>query len=202
MVIKMNKTPNIILASKSARRREILEHLGLKLTVRVSNADESVPGSPSPERYAEEVSLRKAEAVKPMCKSGDLIIASDTAVYCNGRILGKPHSEKEAHEMLSGLSGTTHTVTSGIAVIYNGKTALAHETTEVTFRKISETEISEYVKTGEPFDKAGGYGIQDRAAVFTERINGDYLNVVGLPVYRLFSLLKSDFGLDFFDLIR
>ncbi len=197
----MNGFPNIILASKSARRKEILEHLGLKITVRVSNADESVPGAPSPERYAEEVSLRKAEAVKPVCQSGDLIIASDTAVFCKGRILGKPKDAEDAFEMLSLLSGSTHTVTSGIAVIYNGKTALAHETTEVTFRKISEKEISEYIKTGEPFDKAGGYGIQDRAAVFTERINGDYLNVVGLPVYRLFSLLKSEFGIDFFDLI-
>lgn len=197
----MNNAPEIILASKSARRKEILEHLGLKPTVAVSNADENASKTLSPESFAEAVSLRKAEAVKPLYTDKHLIIASDTAVFCKGRILGKPKDAEDAFEMLSLLSGSTHTVTSGIAVIYNGKTVLAHETTEVTFRKISEREISEYIKTGEPFDKAGGYGIQDRAAVFTERINGDYLNVVGLPVFRLFSVLKREFNLELFDLI-
>ncbi len=197
----MKTVPNIILASKSPRRKEMLEHLGLKPTVIVSNADENVSETLSPERFVEEVSLRKAEAVKPLCKESDLIIASDTVVYCDGKILGKPHGEKEALDMLSLLSGKAHKVTSGLAVIYNGRTVLSHETTEVTFRKISESEALSYVKTGEPFDKAGGYGIQDRASVFTEKINGDYLNVVGLPVYRLFSLLKTEYGLDFFDFI-
>ena len=197
----MNKLPNIILASKSARRKEILEHLGLKPTVIVSGADENVSESLTPERFVEEVSLRKAEAVKPLCRENDLIIASDTVVYCNGRILGKPHDEKEALEMLSLLSGTTHKVTSGLAIIHKGKTVLSHETTEVTFRKISDAEALAYVRTNEPYDKAGGYGIQDRASVFTERICGDYLNVVGLPVFRLFSVLKSEYGIDFFDLI-
>ncbi len=197
----MKTVPKIILASKSARRKEILENLGLNPTVIVSNADENVSENLSPERFVEDVSLRKAEAVKPLCKEGDLIIASDTVVYCDGKILGKPKDEKEALYMLSLLSGTTHKVTSGLAVIYNSKTVLSHETTEVTFRQISESEALSYVRTGEPYDKAGGYGIQDRAAVFTESINGDYLNVVGLPVYRLFSLLKTEYGLDFFDFI-
>ena len=197
----MKNIPNIILASKSPRRKEMLEHLGLKPTVIVSNADENVSKALSPERFVEEVSLRKAEAVKPLCKESDLIIASDTVVYCDGKILGKPHSEKEALDMLSLLSGKTHKVTSGLAVIYNGRTVLSHETTEVTFRQITESEAVAYVKTGECFDKAGGYGIQDRASVFTEKINGDYLNVVGLPVYRLFSILKAEYGIDFFDLI-
>ncbi len=197
----MKTVPKIILASKSARRKEILEHLGLNPTVIVSNADENVSENLSPERFVEEVSLRKAEAVKPLCKEDDLIIASDTVVCCDGKILGKPQDEKEALYMLSLLSGTTHKVTSGLAVIYNGKTVLSNETTEVTFRKISESEALSYVRTGESFDKAGGYGVQDKASVFTERINGDYLNVVGLPVYRLFSLLKTEYGLDFFDFI-
>jgi len=197
----VNNLPNIILASKSARRKEILEHLGLKPTVIVSGADENVSGSLTPERFVEEVSMRKAEAVKPLCGENDLIIASDTVVYCNGRILGKPHDEKEALEMLSLLSGTTHKVTSGLAIIHKGRTVLSHETTEVTFRKISDAEALAYVRTNEPYDKAGGYGIQDRASVFTERICGDYLNVVGLPVFRLFSVLKSEYGIDFFDLI-
>ena len=197
----MKNVPNIILASKSPRRKEMLEHLGLTPTVIVSNADENVSESLSPERFVEEVSLRKAEAVRPLCKDSDLIIASDTVVVCEGKILGKPHGEKEALEMLSLLSDTTHRVISGLAVIFNGKTVLSHETTEVTFRKIEESEALAYVKTGEPYDKAGAYGIQDRASVFTERISGDYLNVVGLPVFRLFSLLKSEYGIDFFDLI-
>lgn len=197
----MKNVPNIILASKSPRRKEMLEHLGLTPTVIVSNADENVSESLSPERFVEEVSLRKAEAVRPLCKDSDLIIASDTVVVCEGKILGKPHGEKEALEMLSLLSDTTHRVISGLAVIFNGKTVLSHETTEVTFRKIEEAEALAYVKTGEPYDKAGAYGIQDRASVFTERISGDYLNVVGLPVFRLFSLLKSEYGIDFFDLI-
>jgi len=197
----LKTVPNIILASKSPRRKEMLEHLGLKPKVIVSNADENVSEKLSPERFVEEVSLRKAEAVKHLCGESDLIIASDTVVYCDGKILGKPHSEKEALDMLMLLSGKTHKVTSGLAVIYNGKTVLSHETTEVTFRKISESEAAAYVKTGEPYDKAGGYGIQDRASVFTEKISGDYLNVVGLPVYRLFSILKSEYGIDFFDLI-
>ncbi len=197
----MKTVPNIILASKSPRRKEMLEHLGLKPTVIVSNADENVSETLSPERFVEEVSLRKAEAVKPLCKEGDLIIASDTVVYCDGKILGKPHSEKEALDMLSLLSGKAHKVTSGLALIYNGRTVLSHETTEVTFRSIGEAEALAYVRTNEPYDKAGGYGIQDRASVFVEKINGDYLNVVGLPVYRLFSILKSEYGIDFFDLI-
>ena len=179
----------------------MLEHLGLTPTIIVSNADENVDKTLSPERFVEEVSLRKADAVRPLCKDTDLIIASDTVVVCEGKILGKPHGEKEALEMLSLLSGTTHKVISGLALIFNGKTVLSHETTEVTFRKIDKEEALAYVKTGEPYDKAGAYGIQDRASVFTERISGDYLNVVGLPVFKLFSLLKSEYGINFFDLI-
>ena len=196
----MNNKPKIILASKSPRRREMLEHLGLKPTVLVSNADENITESLSPERFVEEVSLRKAEAVKPLCSEDDLIIASDTVVCIGDKILGKPKDEADALEMLSLLSETTHKVISGLALIRNGKTVLSHEITEVTFRKIEADEAKAYVATGECYDKAGSYGIQDRAAVFTEKISGDYLNVVGLPVFRLFSLLKSEYGLDFFNL--
>lgn len=179
----------------------MLEHLGIKPTVLVSNADENITEKLTPERFVEEVSLRKASAVKPLCSEGDLIIASDTVVCIGDKILGKPQNEEDALEMLSLLSGTTHKVISGLALIYNGKTVLSHESTEVTFRNISENEAKAYVMTGECYDKAGAYGIQDRAAVFTEKINGDYLNVVGMPVFRLFELLKSEYGLDFFNLI-
>ncbi len=196
----MKTVPNIILASKSARRKEIFEHLGLRPTVLVSGADENIPET-DPRLFVEEAAKRKIDAVKHLCSKSDLIIASDTIVFYNGKILGKPNGKSQAIEMLSLLSGTTHKVISGIAVTYNGKTVTSHETTEVTFRKIDQKEVIAYINTGEPFDKAGGYGIQDIAAIFTEKINGDYLNVVGLPVFRLFSLLKLEFQLDFFDFL-
>lgn len=196
----MNSSPRIILASASARRREILTHLGLDPEIAVSHADESLDPTTPPRLYTEELSLRKAKAVKDGYGDDCLIIASDTVVYADGSILGKPKDRDDAYSMLSRLSGSTHSVISGIAVMHGGKTAVTSETTEVTFRDIPESEIYRYIDTGEPFDKAGAYGIQDIASVFVERINGDYFNVVGLPVFRLFELLKRDFGLDYFGL--
>lgn len=196
----MNSNPRIILASASARRRDILTHLGLDPEIAVSHADESLDPSTPPRLYTEELSLRKARAVLPDHGDDCLIIASDTVVCANGRILGKPKDRENAYSMLSLLSGSTHSVVSGVAVAYGGKTSVASEVTEVTFRNIPEREIYRYIDTGEPFDKAGAYGIQDIASVFVEKINGDYFNVVGLPVFRLFELLKKDFGLDYFEL--
>ena len=190
----MKNIPNIILASKSPRRKEMLEHLGLKPTVIVSNADENVSESLSPERFVKEVSLRKAEAVRPLCKDGDLIIASDTVVVCDGRILGKPHGEKEALEMLSLLSGTTHKVISGLALIYNGRTVLSHETTEVTFRALAEEEIRAYVATGEPMDKAGAYGIQGKGGSLVAGYNGEFDTVVGFNMTLLRALMHEAVG--------
>ncbi len=196
----LNTSPRIILASASARRKEILTHLGLNPEIAVSNADEELDPSTPPRLYTEELSLRKAKAVKPSFSDSCLIIASDTVVCADGKILGKPTSNEDAFSMLSLLSGSTHSVISGIAVLYDGKVSVASEVTEVTFRAIPEREIYDYINTGEPFDKAGAYGIQDIASVFVEKINGDYFNVVGLPVFRLFELLKRDFGLDYFRL--
>ncbi len=194
----------IILASKSPRRREIIEHLGLNVRVMVSGADESGIHNPEPEKLTEELSLIKAQAVLPDALqrygSDTLVIASDTVVYAGGEILGKPKGRSDAFRMLHLLSGSLHSVVSGIAVVYKGRTVTAHETTSVKFRALSDTEIERYINSGEPFDKAGGYGIQDGASVFIERIDGDYFNVVGLPVYRLFSVLRESFGLDFFEL--
>ena len=196
----MNTSPRIILASASARRKEILTHLGLNPEIAVSHADEELDPSTPPRLYTEELSLRKAKAVKPSFGDDCLIIASDTVVCAGGKILGKPASNEDAFSMLSLLSGSTHSVISGIAVLYDGKVSVTSEVTDVTFRAIPEREIYDYISTGEPFDKAGAYGIQDIASVFVEKINGDYFNVVGLPVFRLFELLKRDFGLDFFGL--
>lgn len=194
----------IILASKSPRRREILEHLGLKVNIMVSGADESGVHFTDPGELTEKLSLIKAQAVLPeaLVKYGNdsLIIASDTVVYAGKEILGKPKDPEDARRMLRLLSGRPHSVVSGIAVLYCGKTVVSHETTSVSFRTLSDSDIERYIASGEPFDKAGGYGIQDSASVFIERIEGDYFNVVGLPVYRLFSVLKESFGIELFDL--
>lgn len=230
--------PKIILASKSQRRKEILEHLGIKAEIMVSCADENLNSDVPPEEYVEIISRRKAEAVSKMLSamktslsaeqdfmsnfhsaknnlnsiknSGEpeqnsvspIIIACDTAVYVNGKILGKPKNKADAMEMITELSDTTHSVISGLTVLQGDKTVTEHETTYVKFRKISLSEADLYTNTDEPYDKAGGYGIQDKAAVFVEGLNGDYLNVVGLPVYKLFSILKKDFGTDYFNLTR
>lgn len=213
----------IILASKSPRRREILSSLGIKFEVTVSDADETVTEKISGGEYACEVSRRKAEAVKALLKtqktrqnstksselnietddlSEYLIIASDTVVCCEEKILGKPKNKTEAREMIKLLSGKTHSVISGITVICGKKTISEYEQTEVSFRKLSNDEIEAYISTDEPYDKAGGYGIQDKAAIFVSGIKGDYLNVVGLPVFKLFEILKNEFGIGYFELIE
>ena len=196
----MKEMPKIVLASKSARRREILEHLGIKFRTLVSDADEDIDTSFSPGKYTELLSKRKAEEVTPYVSADELIIASDTVVYAKGEILGKPRDRDDAIRMLELLSADTHQVVSGLAVMYSGKIALSHETTFVTFRELDASEIEGYVDSGEPYDKAGGYGIQDSASVCIEKIDGDYFNVVGLPVFRLFDTLKKEFGLNYFEL--
>ncbi len=190
----MKAIPKIILASRSIRRKEILEHLGLDIEIKVSGADENIDPHTPPGLYTEILSLRKAEAVLP-CPNDKMIIASDTIVYAGGEILGKPHDREDAIRMLTLLSGNVHTVYSGVAVIYNGETYVTHDETEVIFRPLDREEIERYVDSGEPFDKAGGYGIQDRASVFIQGIKGDYFNVVGLPVYKMFEILKEKFGI-------
>ena len=193
----------IILASQSARRRDILENLGVQFEIKVSSVDESMDPALSAGENTSAVSLRKAEAVEKelgVCPEDDaLIIASDTVVVCDGVILGKPKDKAHATSMMRMLSGRRHSVISGIAVIYRGKRVSAYEETEVEFRTLTDSEIEAYVSTDEPYDKAGGYGIQDKAAVFVRGIHGDYLNVVGLPVYRLCRILKKEFGIGFFE---
>lgn len=197
----MSVKPEIVLASKSARRKEILTHLGLEPKIIVSDADETVDKVLTPELFTEELSLRKANAVASLVTPDQIVIASDTVVAKDSAIFGKPRDEKDAIEMLSALSGSIHKVVSGICVCYGGKTAVTHDVTKVTFKQLSDEEIRRYVASGEPFDKAGGYGIQDRASVFVEKIDGDYFNVVGLPVFKLFSLLQKEFGIGYFELL-
>lgn len=194
--LSLEEKPKLILASKSPRRKELLERMGLKdFKVAAPNVDESVePGLP-PARMVEELSLRKARAAAHRAGPNDLIIAADTVVALDGAVLGKPHSEDEAFTMLSALSGREHHVYTGVTVLRGDEAVTQHEETAVTFRPLSPEEIRAYIATGEPMDKAGAYGIQGLGALLVSGIRGDYCNVVGLPVYRLGRIL-SEFGVN------
>lgn len=189
-----------VLASASPRRREILSHLGLDFTVLCADADESCDEQDG-ERLVEMLSLRKAEAVRgALTMAGNMtpdtvILAADTVVVSpDGEILGKPRDRADAERMLRLLSGRTHCVASGVCVIGGDKTITAHEVTKVTFDMLSDEVIARYIESGEPMDKAGAYGIQDTACLWIRGIEGDYFNVVGLPVHRLESVLGEQFG--------
>ena len=177
----------LVLASASPRRRALLERLGLAPDVRPTDADETWPALPVGPA-AEAVAMRKAEAVDA---PGALVLAADTVVVLDGDVLGKPADEAHARATLARLSGRTHHVTTGIALRYDGRQAVAHATTAVTFAALSDAEIAAYVATGSPLDKAGAYGIQDDAgALLVEGIEGDYFNVVGLPLRTLYETLR------------
>ncbi len=186
-----------ILASASPRRHEILTDLGLSVTVKVADVDESSDIT-DPARLTEELARRKAAAVAKTLDntSETVIIACDTVVVCDSQILGKPKDEADAEKMLRMLSGREHTVVSGICVISGEKIWTAHETTEVTFGELTENDIKTAVTLGEPFDKAGAYAIQGIASLFIKGIKGDYFCVVGLPVNLLFSTLRNKFSID------
>ncbi len=194
----MKKT-QLVLASASPRRREILENLGLEFLVIKSKADESSVKSEDIEVsvYVQELALLKAgDCLKRIVSKKEiLVISADTVVSIDGEILGKPKTEEEAFSMLKRLSGKTHKVFTGFCVMrsYDAKTVCQAVETEVTFKELTDTEINSYIKTNEPMDKAGAYGIQGLGALFVSKISGDYLNVVGLPVSALSDILKSEF---------
>lgn len=189
----------LILASSSPRRREILGMLGIPFSIRVSDADES-SSETDPERLVELLSLRKGEAVfDSLSRDGlmtpdTVILSSDTVVSVDSEILGKPRDEADARRMLSLLSGRSHRVISGISLISPDRRILSHEVTEVEFAPLSDSDISLYVSTAHPFDKAGAYAIQGLASLWILGIRGDYFNVVGLPVHRLSALWSELFG--------
>ena len=186
---------DIILASQSPRRKELMGQIGLKFKVISPNVDEHMEGNPSPAQLVEELSLRKARAVERQADGEALIVAADTVVALEGTVLGKPEDEREAFAMLSALSGNRHYVYTGITVLRDGRAVTQHEVTTVTFRELEPDEISSYIATGEPMDKAGAYGIQGLGALLVSGIEGDYFNVMGLPVYRLGRILVG-FGID------
>ena len=183
---------NWILASGSPRRRELLEMLGvLDLTIRPAKGPERATPGAGPEQTVRELSLHKAREVAQTCAPEDIIIAADTIVYLDGAILGKPRDHDDAVRMLTALSGREHIVYTGVAVLRGGELRQAAERTAVRFRPLTSGEIERYIATGEPMDKAGAYGIQGLGARFVKGIRGDYNNVVGLPVGRLYQELKS-----------
>ncbi len=190
----------IILASASPRRRELLQNLGVRFDIVISDADEgSVSQDIAPQLYVQELALLKASAsAKRLDKSifcDTLVISADTIVVSEGKILGKPEDKEAAKKMLKCLSGHTHQVMTGICIfrVKDGFSVCDCVTTDVTFKELADDVINDYVKSGESLDKAGAYGIQGLGSVLCEKIDGDYFNVVGLPVSRLYDILKNEF---------
>lgn len=174
---------HIILASASPRRKEILELADLKFDVMPSDAQE-ITTKTAPNEVVMELASIKAKDIYKKSEKQSMIVGADTVVAYQGQILGKPTDEADAKRMLTMLSGQTHEVYTGVCIIEEGKTKTFYEETKVTFYEISDEQIDHYIKTGEPMDKAGSYGIQGKAAVFIKGIEGDYYNVVGFPIAR------------------
>ena len=179
----------LILASASPRRKELLEKFGVPFVIRVADIDESMdPGNPP---YDEVGRVSRLKALAVAREPDDILIAADTIVVCQGKVLGKPRDEADAKAMLKLLSGRDHHVMTGCTVLRGESCVTFTEVTDLHFRPLSEKEIDRYVASKEPMDKAGSYGIQGGAALFCERMVGDYYNVMGLPVCRLGQVLKE-----------
>ena len=179
----------VILASQSPRRKELLGLFPIPFEVKVADIDETMDSNAPAETEVARVSRLKALAVT--CGDDDIVIAADTIVVCDGKILGKPTDAADAKRMLRSLSGHTHQVMTGMTVVRGQNIISCTEITDVSFRGLSDREIDAYIATGEPMDKAGSYGIQGGAALFCESLHGDYYNVMGLPVCRLFEILRE-----------
>ena len=184
-----------VLASASARRQQLLRNMGMRFEVCPSHVNERVETGVSPEDLVQVLALRKARHVAAQ-RPDALTLGADTVVVLAGDMLGKPDSPAEAEQMLKRLSGATHSVYTGIALLHppSNRTVQASERTDVTFHTLSAAEVADYVASGSPLDKAGAYGIQDsRGPFFVRRIDGDYYNVVGLPLHRFYRILKEHF---------
>lgn len=182
----------IVLASASPRRKTIMEMLGARdLKILPARGEEVMQDDAGPAETVERLSRAKALEVATKCSQSDVIIAADTIVWLHGRLLGKPADREEAARMLRELSGNSHEVYTGVTIVRGDTVTSEHEVTRVLFRTLTEEEISSYIATGEPMDKAGAYGAQGIGALFIERIDGDFFNVIGLPVCRLGEMLKK-----------
>ena len=177
-----------ILASQSPRRRELMKYITNDFEVRVSDVDETLPEGMTPAEAVLYLSRIKAQ---PFATADETVIGADTVVAIDGEILGKPANKEDAAQMLRKLSGKTHSVFTGVTVINGEKTESFFVETKVKFFELSDGEIEKYVKTGEPLDKAGAYGIQGYGCLLVEKIEGDYFNVVGLPVSQLNRVLVN-----------
>lgn len=189
---------HIVLASNSPRRKELLAGLELDFEVRVlKDIDESYPSSLVGDEIPKYISMQKARAYLSTLKSNEILITSDTIVYLNGEVLGKPKDDEDAFRMLRTLSGCTHDVITGVTVVYGqegGEPKISNfaTTTKVTFKELTDNEINHYIKVYKPFDKAGAYGIQEWIGFIGVRaIEGSYFNVMGLPVQRLYEELSK-----------
>ena len=183
----------IILASQSPRRRELLSKIGLKFEILPADIDESLKEEEFSNELIENIALEKVLEVKKNITYPAIIIGSDTVVVIDDKVLGKPENEQDAFNMLKLLSGKTHQVISAIAVVDSEteKALIDHVVSDVAFREISDSEIKNYIKTGEPMDKAGAYAIQGYASIFVRSICGCYNNIVGISTFKLAEMLKE-----------
>jgi septum formation protein len=179
----------LILASQSPRRSEILANAGIPFEVRLAGVPEQLSGGESPEAYVRRLAQQKAEAVER--RRDDTVLAADTVVVLGDEVLEKPRDAADARRMLRALAGREHTVITGVCLVSPRGEAVDVEITRVRFAPLSDVEIEAYVSSGEPMDKAGAYAIQGLASKFIERIEGDYFNVMGLPIARVYRLMKS-----------
>lgn len=188
----------IVLASASPRRRELMELLDLgHITIVPAQGEETADPGASPDEIVRKLARGKAEEVAARCKDDPLVVAADTIVWYNNKVYGKPKDEEDAFRMLSELSGHTHSVFTGVAVLRGGRLDLRSEESRVTFRTLTAEEIRGYIRTGEPMDKAGAYGAQGKGAVFVKHLDGDFFNVMGLPLCTLAQMLKQQ-GVEIF----
>ena len=189
---------NIVLASASPRRKELLSNLNLDFKIMKSNIEEFVNDKDTPESVAMSLSFQKAIDIANKTSENNIVIGADTIVVLDEKILGKPMNEQDAFNTLTQLSGKYHEVITGICVLRlsDNKKIVDYEVTKVKMREFSESEIRRYIKTTEPMDKAGSYGIQGYGSLLVEKINGDYFNVVGLPVSKLGQILYRHFDVN------
>ena len=186
--------PHIVLASKSPRRHELLRRMGITdFSVVVPDVEETYPEGLAPQEIVAHIARLKSDAAAPLVGPEDILITADTMVFLGSDRLGKPRDEEDAFRMLRELAGSRHTVCTGVSLRRGAQYESFAVSTGVTFRRASDDEIRAYIKTGEPMDKAGSYGVQSRGALFVERIDGDFFNVMGLPVEQL-GLALARFG--------
>jgi septum formation protein len=192
MIIDRLNEFKIILASRSPRRQQLLRELGLKFDVAVEEYDESYPDGLTGEEIARYVAYKKASLFRNKLSDNEIVIAADTIVWCNNKVLGKPDDREDAAAILKEISGNTHEVVTGVSILSKTGEITFSDSTKVTFETFSEEEIRYYIDNFKPYDKAGAYGIQEWIGIIAcSHIDGSYFNVVGLPVQRLYKELQK-----------